>query len=87
MAACDGSAAADELGERPPDEVVRVLPDFLEVLQWLAAGKSQQDVADILNISTRTVEVHVRSSREKLVALTTSQAVGRAIGMNLIFPG
>lgn len=59
----------------------------LEVLQWLAAGKSQQDVADILNISTRTVEVHVRSSREKLVALTTSQAVGRAIGMNLIFPG
>ena len=59
----------------------------LEVLQWLAAGRSQQDVADILNISTRTVEVHVRSAREKLVALTTSQAVGRAIGMNLIFPG
>ena len=59
----------------------------LEVLQWLAVGKSQQDVADILNISARTVEVHMRSSREKLSALTTPQAIGRAIGMKLISPG
>ena len=59
----------------------------LEVLQWLAIGKSQQDVADILNISARTVEVHTRSSREKLTALTTPQAIGRAIGMKLIFAG
>lgn len=59
----------------------------LEVLQWAAAGKSQQDIADILTISNRTVEVHLRSAREKLFALTTPQAVGRAIGMKLIFPG
>lgn len=57
-----------------------------EVLQWVAAGKSQQDVGDILGISTRTVEVHLRSAREKLGALTTVQAVGRAIGLNIIFP-
>ena len=57
-----------------------------EVLQWGAAGKSQQDVGDILGISTRTVEVHLRSAREKLGALTTVQAVGRAIGLNIIFP-
>ncbi len=58
----------------------------LEVLQWIAAGKSQQDVGDILAISTRTVEVHLRSSRTKLSALTTPQAVGRAIGLGLIYP-
>ncbi|MGG7644592.1 autoinducer binding domain-containing protein [Rhodovulum sp. YNF3179] len=58
----------------------------LEILQWIAAGKSQQDVGDILSISHRTVEVHLRSSREKLCALTTSQAIGRAIGLGLIFP-
>lgn len=58
----------------------------LEVLQWVAAGKSQQDVADILTISNRTVEVHLRSGRVKLGALTTSQAVGRAIGLGLISP-
>lgn len=57
-----------------------------EVLQWVAAGKSQQDVGDILGISNRTVEVHLRSAREKLGALTTVQAVGRAIGLRLIFP-
>jgi hypothetical protein len=54
--------------------------------QWVAAGKSQQDVGDILGISTRTVEVHLRSAREKLGALTTVQAVGRAIGLNIIYP-
>ncbi len=58
----------------------------IEVLQWVAAGKSQQDVADILNLSNRTVEVHLRSTRAKLGALTTPQAVGRAIGMRLIYP-
>lgn len=57
-----------------------------EILQWIAAGKSQQDVADILSISQRTVEVHLRSGREKLYALTTPQAVGRAVALGLIHP-
>lgn len=59
----------------------------VEILQWTAAGKSQQDIADILSISQRTVEVHLRSARQKLYALTTSQAVGRGISMGLIYPG
>lgn len=59
----------------------------LEILQWIAAGKSQQDVGDILSISVRTVEVHLRSSREKLCTLTTPQAVGRAVSLGLITPG
>ena len=57
-----------------------------EILQWVAAGKSQTDIGVILSISTRTVEVHLRSAREKLGALTTPQAVARAIGMEIIFP-
>lgn len=57
-----------------------------EILQWTAAGKSQQDVGDILGISHRTVEVHLRSAREKLYALTTPQAIGRAIALGLIYP-
>lgn len=59
----------------------------VEILQWVAVGKSQQDIGDILSISHRTVEVHLRSGREKLGALTTSQAIGRAIGLRLIQPG
>jgi DNA-binding CsgD family transcriptional regulator len=57
-----------------------------EILQWVAAGKSQQDIGDILSISHRTVEVHLRSVREKLGALTTPQAVGRAIRLGYITP-
>ena len=57
-----------------------------EILQWVAAGKSQQDIGDILSISHRTVEVHIRSAREKLGALTTAQAVGRAVRMGMISP-
>jgi DNA-binding CsgD family transcriptional regulator len=57
-----------------------------EIMQWIAAGKSQQDIGDILSISHRTVEVHLRSARQKLYALTTPQAVGRAIAMGLIYP-
>ena len=57
-----------------------------EVLQWVAAGKSQQDIGDILSISPRTVEVHLRSSREKLCAISTAQAVGRAVSLGLVLP-
>ena len=57
-----------------------------EILKWVAAGKSQQDIGDILGISHRTVEVHLRSGREKLYALSTPQAIGRAIGLGLIYP-
>lgn len=58
----------------------------VEILQWTAAGKSQQDIGDILSISHRTVEVHLRSARQKLHALTTPQAIGRAINLGLIYP-
>ncbi|ABA79296.1 LuxR family transcriptional regulator [Rhodobacter sphaeroides] len=58
----------------------------IEVLQWAAAGKSQTDIGDILGISHRTVEVHLRSAREKLGTLSTVQAVGRAIGLGLVYP-
>jgi len=57
-----------------------------EVLQWVAAGKTYAEVGEILSISDRTVEVHLRSAREKLSSLTTAQAVARAITCGLIYP-
>lgn len=57
-----------------------------EILQWIAAGKSQQDVADILSIAQRTVEVHLSSARDKLGALNTPQAVARAVALGVIYP-
>ena len=57
-----------------------------EILQWTAAGKSQLDIAEILGLSVRTVEVHLASARRKLIALNTPQAVGRAIALGIIHP-
>ena len=57
-----------------------------EIIKWTAAGKTHQDISDILNISHRTVEVHLRSIRTKLNALTTAQAVGRAVSMGICHP-
>lgn len=57
-----------------------------EILQWVAAGKAQQDVADILGVARRTIEVHLASARDKLGALNTPQAVARAVVLGLIHP-
>lgn len=58
-----------------------------EILQWIAMGKTQSEIGNLLAISTRTVEVHLRSTRTKLSALTTPQAVGRGILYGIIEPG
>ena len=58
----------------------------VEILQWVASGKSQQDVAEILGLAQRTVEVHLASGRDKLGALNTPQAAARAVALGLIRP-
>lgn len=46
-----------------------------EVLMHLAQGKSQQEVAETLHITVRTVETHVTHLLSKLDATTTREAV------------
>lgn len=55
-----------------------------EVLAWAARGKTVQDTADILSISTDTVETHVRACIRKLEANNKTHAVARAIFLRLI---
>jgi len=50
-----------------------------EVLQWAAAGKTANDVAEIMNITERTVTAHIVSAMDKLGAANKTQAVARAI--------
>ncbi len=56
-----------------------------EVLEWVADGKTSQDVATILGISTAMIEKHLRLAREVLCVDTTTQAVAKAALLNLIF--
>lgn len=56
-----------------------------EALEWVADGKTTQDVALLMGVSPAMVEKHLRLAREALSVDTTAQAVAKAALMNLIF--
>lgn len=56
-----------------------------EALEWVGDGKTTQDIATILGLTTATVEKHLRLAREALNVDTTAQAVFKASIQNQIF--
>lgn len=56
-----------------------------EVLEWVADGKTTQDIALIMGVSTAMVEKHLRLAREALDVETTAQAVAKGTLLNSIF--
>lgn len=56
----------------------------LEVLQLLAAGYSNQDIAQILTVSPGTVKTHVKSIYHKMSVHSRTQAAARARILGLI---
>ena len=56
-----------------------------EALEWVADGKTSQDVALLMGVSAAMVEKHLRLARDTLSVDTTAQAVAKAALMNLIF--
>jgi DNA-binding NarL/FixJ family response regulator len=55
-----------------------------ELLEMIASGKSNQEVADLLFISTKTVETHKANILEKLGLRNTAELVKYAIKHNII---
>jgi LuxR family quorum sensing-dependent transcriptional regulator len=55
-----------------------------EVLQWAADGKTAWETGEILGVSSKTVEHHLSTSRHKLRALNSVQAVANALRQGLI---
>ena len=56
-----------------------------EALEWVADGKTTQDVALLMGVSAAMVEKHLRLAREALSVETTAQAVAKGALLNLIF--
>lgn len=56
-----------------------------EALEWVADGKTMQDIAVLMEVSPAMVEKHLRLAREALDVDTTAQAVAKAALLNLIF--
>lgn len=57
-----------------------------EVLTWAARGKTSAEIAQIMNLSKRTVDFHIDNAREKLGVSTRIQAVIKAASGHLIEP-
>ncbi len=60
-------------------------PRQREALEWVADGKTTQDVALLMGVSPAMVEKHLRLAREALAVETTAQAVAKGAFLNMIF--
>ena len=56
-----------------------------EVLRWTAFGKTSDEIGMILGISARTVNFHVTMVLEKLEAVNKTQAVAKAVILDLLY--
>jgi DNA-binding CsgD family transcriptional regulator len=55
-----------------------------EILDWVARGKSNSVIADILEISTGTVDTYIRRIYEKLEVSDRTSAAVKGVGLGLI---
>src|SRR6266700_3086832 len=58
----------------------------VETLTWAARGKTSAEIAQILDLSKRTVDFHIDNAREKLGAATRVEAAIKAATGRLIEP-
>jgi LuxR family quorum sensing-dependent transcriptional regulator len=63
----------------PPSRTPRLTPRERECLSWVAAGKTDWEISQILNIAEQTVHEYVQNALIKLRAMTRAQAVAIAI--------
>jgi DNA-binding CsgD family transcriptional regulator len=80
------SVAIDKTPAMPADTLslraaLPLTPREREVLDWVAAGKTNRDVAAILGARPRTVEKHLERIYEKLGVETRTAAVMRAVNL------
>jgi LuxR family transcriptional regulator, maltose regulon positive regulatory protein len=77
---------AKETAEPTPDARLAEHPTEreLEVLAFIAAGKSNGEIAGMLFVSVSTVKTHINNLYRKLGARSRTQAVARARELNLL---
>ena len=55
----------------------------IECLKWVAAGKSDAEIAQILELSAKTVYFHIDGAKRRINASSRSHAVARALRIGL----
>jgi DNA-binding NarL/FixJ family response regulator len=69
-----------------PPKFAPLIDREVETLTWVARGKTSAEIAQILNLSKRTVDFHIDNARAKLGAATRTEAVVKAADGGLIEP-
>jgi DNA-binding NarL/FixJ family response regulator len=73
---------AAQLAEHMSDD--NLTPREVEVLQKVAGGNRNRDIAELLRISEETVKVHVKHIMDKLAAKDRTQAIAIAVRRGII---
>jgi DNA-binding CsgD family transcriptional regulator len=68
-----------------PDPRHALSPRELEVMRWVAEGKTAEEIAEIMSLSTRTVTFHTIKSVSKLGASNKTAAAIRAAMLGLLY--
>lgn len=67
-------------------QTVRLNDREVEVLTWVARGKTSMEIARILGLTKRTIDFHIDNARDKLGTATRTEAVIKAAAGRLIEP-
>ncbi len=78
------STTADKGAGRAAD--LRLTDREIQILTWVARGKSSADIATILTISERTVNFHMENAMRKAGVATRVQAAVKCAMLGLIEP-
>lgn len=80
-----GPGTSNQLSRRPNGEMLEALTEReLDVLEQLASGASNKEIASCLSLSVRTVKFHLESIYRKLGVRSRAHAVRRAIDYCLV---
>src|SRR5262249_61547557 len=64
----------------------RVTSRETEILRWIRYGKTNDDIASILDLSPNTVKNHVKKILRKMGVENRSHAVARAFSLGILSP-
>ena len=81
MEALDRFSSESRTEEGPSESLTR---REIECLRWSAAGKSSDEIAIILDLSSHTVVGYLKSAMRKLDSVNRMQAVARALRYRLL---
>jgi DNA-binding CsgD family transcriptional regulator len=75
------------IGDEPianPSQTEILTEREVECLRWSAEGKTYQDIADVLGLSSRTIKFFLENARNKLRCVNTTQSVVVALQRGII---